>query len=644
MMSDIKLHILGRDTENGFDVSELVTNIEYTSFLYDNPSKLTFTLKEDPKGNLTLRNGMNVRFWHNDEKVFYGYIFTISFGKNEEYNVTAYDTLRYFQNHWVYSMKSGSTLKDMFEKVCREQFNFKEGVTYEIRGKARNLDSDTYSLPKLNAMFFNDVSYYEMLKTCIDYSEIYNIYNAIQTKHTYMDWWNTEYKDPIFFIRCEWDKVILDDIQNAFITKFSDIMRRELPKPVVLGEKSLVTDYKYELDIDSETCNQIIAYADIEETQRESVKSYLASDNIVYSTLDEYLTQFFETEEGTLHIDKPKHKIVGAGTCVAFVRDYWTKVFLIQRDKQIPTLGGNYNLGAYSLYDSYKSNKSAYEPYFTMINADEDFNKGDVIVWDKSTANKYGHIAIAYENISKSTEEFRVVEENGFKSSEGVVSVTRSRSGINGGKVLCAFRATQQAITEAFNLKYGEEALDNLTNGSVALVSIPDYNDANKEKPNSIIKESVDRYGLLRKTFNVKTSSLNQIKKNIVGVVTDSNGYFDTDNEQYAKLSDEELSKRKLEMLLNYYTNILVNKCTPKKTLNIEALGFDGLYAGDSFVLDIDKINIDKSKTSVTTEKKKDYDKDSGLFFINSATHKYTNGVHTMSLDVYATPTMKEFI
>ena len=111
--------------------------------------------------------------------------------------------------------------------------------------------------------------------------------------------------------------------------------------------------------------------------------------------------------------------------------------------------------------------------------------------------------------------------------------------------------------------------------------------DKEKGKEKHLVKavddgRAKDRYGLLRKIQTVQK------------------GLNEAQLQSYAKL-------------------ILDVGKTPTKSMSLNALGFDGMYAGASFIMWLEKLHIA-----------------SNMYIIN-ATHNYEGGNHTMSLDVEAT-------
>lgn len=65
----------------------------------------------------------------------------------------------------------------------------------------------------------------------------------------------------------------------------------------------------------------------------------------------------------------------------------------------------------------------------TKDSATADYSVGDVLIWDKSKTNKYGHVAILVAIYN--TKYFVVLEQDGFKQ-DGVKLAFRSRENLRG--------------------------------------------------------------------------------------------------------------------------------------------------------------------------------------------------------------------
>ena len=158
------MHILDQESRGIFDVSTLLHDVQYYTSLQGQPGKLTFTLEKDPNGLLQLSMGSLVKFWNDGIQVFYGYVFTIDTDKDERLKVTAYDQMRYLQNH-DYIFMSNMNLTELFKKICTQT-----ELKYRIMGHAKEVDE-----VKLDPHHFNDVSYFDMLQYAITRTNANNV-------------------------------------------------------------------------------------------------------------------------------------------------------------------------------------------------------------------------------------------------------------------------------------------------------------------------------------------------------------------------------------------------------------------------------------------------------------------------------------
>ena len=86
------------------------------------------------------------------------------------------------------------------------------------------------------------------------------------------------------------------------------------------------------------------------------------------------------------------------------------------------------------------------------------------------------------------------------------------------------------------------------------------------------------------------------------------------------------LNESKLTQEARYYIRELVQLLNqPTRTLKLSALGYDGLYAGGSFIFSLSKLNINYP------------------VYVISATHKYDADNHTMELEINSNPSMEVF-
>lgn len=126
------------------------------------------------------------------------------------------------------------------------------------------------------------------------------------------------------------------------------------------------------------------------------------------------LTTFINTYLGT-KVDYDKE---GTPQCTDLARLYIDKVLELP---QPPALGKNG--GAKDMFD---------KPGVLKVTPDSllaDYTRGDILIWDKSKTNKYGHVAILVAVYN--TKYFIVLEQDGFKK-DGVKLTFRSRENLRG--------------------------------------------------------------------------------------------------------------------------------------------------------------------------------------------------------------------
>ena len=304
------------------DVSELASDISYSTSLMGYAGKLTFNMRKDD--SLGLQNGDNVAFIYEGENIFLGRIFTININSTGDYSVVAYDQLRYFQNHDSVYTDGTETAADIFTKIC----------------KSNNLKFTIKNIPvtRIKAYYFNDQSYFDIMNYCIDETHRANVvfnyfpesvmagatvefsgganyleptntdptstsrlpgtatvtavregaahpYHIIGISSNVYGWVNAADVTLIpgikfnpqehYFIRDNFGTVEFLSLTETL--KTFDTKKQE--NTIMIGDGSLVTNYEYSLDIDKNTFNEVIA---VSETKKQDSKG-VESDNIRYA-------------------------------------------------------------------------------------------------------------------------------------------------------------------------------------------------------------------------------------------------------------------------------------------------------------------------------------------------------------------------
>lgn len=239
-----ELLISNKRTGQIWEVSDSTETITWTTNRTGSPGTLKFTIIKS--GDLNFLEGDAVRFSVDGQLQFFGWVFTKSKDRWGEIEVTCYDRLRYLKASASYAFY-GQTAGDIIKQIAGD-YQLDTGTIVDTG----------YAIPSL----------IESEQTCLDI-----INTAVQ--QTLL---NT---GKIF--------VFYDDGNGLSLTEAGD-MRSD----VVIGEKSLLTEYTYKTDIDSQTYNSIKLARPNEETGRADVVIAQDSNNIeqwgllqLYQSVDE---------------------------------------------------------------------------------------------------------------------------------------------------------------------------------------------------------------------------------------------------------------------------------------------------------------------------------------------------------------------
>ena len=191
-----------------FDISDLVTGLQYSTILEGQPSKLTFTLQKDPKGILIVQNGSRVQFKRDNKGIFFGYVFDMGTDGTETFKITAYDQMRYLQNETT-TLIQNKKVSDVFIYLC--QYN---GIL-----KYTVVTPCDFVCPK---KAYEGQSLFSILKDQITKANINS-----GGKHYY-------------FIRDNYGTLEFNALENCKTN-------------LVIGEKSLLSSYQFSISIDKNT-------------------------------------------------------------------------------------------------------------------------------------------------------------------------------------------------------------------------------------------------------------------------------------------------------------------------------------------------------------------------------------------------------
>lgn len=213
-MSSITLQVQTTKPTSGGATQTVITDygtaareIELTTERFDTPGSFSFTCLED--SGIAIPEGSSVEFSADGVKMFKGYIFTAERNKDGEVTYTARDQLRYLKANASYLFQN-LNLPQIIQQIAAD-FGLKVGTMEDTGYVFPYLDKENEGCL--------DIVFDALAQTIVQTGKIYNFYD-----------------------NC--GELCLTEAKNMFIT-------------TLLGDKSLVTDYTYKRDIDSDTYNRV---------------------------------------------------------------------------------------------------------------------------------------------------------------------------------------------------------------------------------------------------------------------------------------------------------------------------------------------------------------------------------------------------
>lgn len=226
------------------EISGLVESCEWVTNRTGQPGKFTFTYLKDK--DVTFTEGDVVRFSVDGQLQFYGWVFTRSETRWGEVSVTCYDRLRYLKanaSYTFYSQSAGDILRQ---------------IAGDLQLDVGTVEDTGYKLPSL----------VEQDQTCLDILQTAIERTLLNTGRVF---------------------VLYDDGQGLALQEAASMM-----SDVVIGDRSLLTDYTYTTDIDKQTYNSIKLVRPNEETGRADV--YIQEDS---GTIGQWgLLQLYQKVDG----------------------------------------------------------------------------------------------------------------------------------------------------------------------------------------------------------------------------------------------------------------------------------------------------------------------------------------------------------
>ena len=189
------------------DYTDVIQKAELTTNRFDSPAKLSFTCLE--KSGIGIAEGSSVELSVDAVKMFKGYVFTPERNRDGQVAYVAYDQLRYLKANASYVFEA-MTLPQIIQQIAAD-FNLTCGT----------LEEPGYAFPCLikENVSCLDIIFDALAETIIQTGKIYVFYDNAGA-------------------------LSLTEARNMYST-------------VLLGDGSLVTDYTYKRDIDSDTYNRV---------------------------------------------------------------------------------------------------------------------------------------------------------------------------------------------------------------------------------------------------------------------------------------------------------------------------------------------------------------------------------------------------
>lgn len=230
-----------------FEVSNSTQSVTYTTNRTGDPGKLEFTLNKS--GNISFFEGDVVRFSVDGTLIFYGWIFTKSKDRWGVITVTCYDRMRYLKacaSYAFYDQTAGEIIRQ---------------IAQDFQLDVSELEDTGYKIPSL----------IEEEQTCLDIIEEAVQQTLLNTGKVY-----------VFF----------DDGNGLSLKEAGNMISQ-----VMIGDKSLLTDYTYKTDIDEQTYNSVKLARPNEETGRADV--FVAQDS---ANIGQWgLLQLYQTVDGDVN-------------------------------------------------------------------------------------------------------------------------------------------------------------------------------------------------------------------------------------------------------------------------------------------------------------------------------------------------------
>lgn len=239
----MQLLIAEKRTGKLWDAAPCVTTASFTTNRTGNPGKFTFTLIK--AGGISFVEGDVVRFSVDGQLVFYGYVFSKSKDRWGVIDVTCYDSVRYLKANASYRFY-GQTAGQILSQIAAD-----------LQLPTSVIEDTGYAIPSL----------LEDDQSCLDIIEEAIQQTLLNTGKVY---------------------VLFDNGNGLCLREAANMIA-----DVMLGDRSLVTNYTYKTNIDQQTYNSIKLVRENEDTGSAEVVEVYDSETVgrwgllrLYQTVD----------------------------------------------------------------------------------------------------------------------------------------------------------------------------------------------------------------------------------------------------------------------------------------------------------------------------------------------------------------------
>ncbi|WP_313184900.1 XkdQ/YqbQ family protein [Lacrimispora sp.] len=252
-----KLLVFNAEANSMYDYAPITEKVTYTTNRNGSAGKLNFSYVQEKPINLT--EGAKVQFYVDGKEIFLGFVFITEQDRWGVVSVTAFDQLRYLKSNASYSFV-GKKLGEIIQQIAAD-----------MQLQIGTLEDTGYTIPTLTK---------ENIE-CLDIIEY-----GLQT---------TQYNTGRTFI-------FYDDFGKLSLREAKNMM-----SDVLIGNGSVLAEYTYKSDINSETFNQVKLVRPNKDTGRGDTYVFSDSSTIKkwgllqkYEKVDENLNEAQINQQGNI--------------------------------------------------------------------------------------------------------------------------------------------------------------------------------------------------------------------------------------------------------------------------------------------------------------------------------------------------------